>query len=168
MPDKASMEPRTPRRRDINTVNRRRRLEEPQQQIVANEDSRNAEEALRVYLSYSRNRHAPYDARLAALGPDTYRIFRGWQLNRNTRLYNRILPLTEQPEVIAQIYGIDPSRTSRFRMAMYGAEILEEIVDDGYPLDRMRELRNLANPDSESTRLFDRLERDDPLMGLAV
>ena len=77
-------------------------------------------------------------------------------------------PLTEQPEVIAQIYGIDPSRTSRFRMAMYGAEILEEIVDDGYPLDRMRELRNLANPDSESTRLFDRLERDDPLMGLAV
>ena len=178
MPGKANMDwdngPRTPRRRDINTVNIRRRFEELQQQRVANDapvdpnDARNAEEALRVYLEYSRDRHAPIDARIAAIGPDTYRVFRGWELNRNDGLYFRSMLLAQQPEVIAAVYGIDPSQTSSIRMFMYQTRILDDIADSGYPVDRIRELRNLANPNSNDTRLFDSMEHNDPLMRLGV
>lgn len=159
------MRPRTPRRRDINTAERRRRLEEPREPIVDNNNSADADnsyeadDAFRAFLRYSRDRHAPIDARRAVAGPDAYRVFRGWQLRREDTFEWRLSMLTDQPEVIAQIYGIDPAQTSRFRMASLSLEIQREIREDGFPLEAIRRLRELA-PDNARTRMFDNLERN--------
>lgn len=161
--------PRTPRRRDENTARRRRRLEEPREQSP-NVDIMNgyeADDAFRAFLQYSRDRHAPLDARRAVAGPDAYRIFRGWQIQREDRLQWRIGYLTQQPEVLAQVYGIDPARTDRFRMYQLDSELQRELREDGFPLDRIRQMREIA-PNSVDTRIFDELERTSDInFGLA-
>ena len=145
------MRPRTPRRREgpnlsfenfLNTATRRRRLGEPR--VV--EDNNDADTA----------------ARRAVVGPDAYRVFRGWQLHREAMLWHRVHLLTQQPEVIAQIYGIDPARTDRGRMQFLGQQIQRELHEDGFPPEAIRRLRDIA-PDSRHTRVFDRYERVEPM-----
>lgn len=159
--------PRTPRRYDTNTATRRRRLEEEEEPRVENNDvadtdnGYNADEGFRAFLQYSRDRHAPIDARRDIAGPDVFRIFRGWQLQREHLLQFRLSLLTRQPEVLAQVYGIDPASTSAFRMGQLDHELQEEIRADGFPLRRVRDLRELAAPDNQYTRVFDTLERTD-------
>ena len=153
--------PRTPRRYDTNTATRRRRLEEPRVEnndVTDTNNGYNADDGFRAFLQYSRDRHAAIDARRDIAGPDAFRIFRGWQLQRENRLQFRVSQLTQQPEVLAQVYGIDPARTNAFRIAHLDHQLQEEIRADGFPLGRIRELRAMA-PDNELTRLFDTLER---------
>lgn len=144
------MRPRSPRRRDINTATRRRRLEEPRERRLG--EPRIVED----------NNDADTDARRAVVGPDAYRVFRGWQLHREDMIWFRVLLLAQQPEVIAQIYGIDPARTGRLRMESLGQQLLNQLREDGFPPEAIRRLRDIA-PNSRHTWMFDRYEQVEPM-----
>ena len=122
--------------------------------------SRIAENAMRVYSDWSHARNAPIDRRRAALGPDVYRVFRGWQWMHHDQSYSQLRRLTNQRQVVESMYNLEPGSTNEARLEYLSAVIANDIAQQGFPDERMRHVRSLADPRAQSTRIYDELRSD--------
>ena len=120
-----------------------------------------AHRAMQVYTEYSADRHREIDARVATIGPDVYRTFRGWELNRQDEMHFRLMALVEQGQsgqlpVLRGHYGIAPDEPiSRIRAFSLSSRLLTDLERRGYPVDEIRRLRGFAVEGDLGTRVFD-------------